>query len=107
VTVAAVVEGLAGIVIVWVSVLGWQGKLPRNGYAGVRTPATMRSDEAFRVANKVAAPLAVAGGVVMAAAGILAAVVPLRDVGYPVFGGTLLAVALIVLGATKGVHACR
>jgi uncharacterized membrane protein len=100
-------EGLAGVVIVWVSVLGWQQKLPRNGYAGVRTPATMRSDEAFRVANKVAAPLAVAGGVVMAAAGVVAAVIPLRYLGFPVFGGTLLAIALIVLGAMKGVRACK
>ncbi len=49
--------GVAGL-------LGWLERLPRNRFVGVRTPATLRDDRAFRLANKVAGlPLAVAGAV--------------------------------------------
>lgn len=48
-----------------ITVVGWLGlaeRLPRNRFGGVRTSATLRSDEAFRVANKVAGlPIMVAG----------------------------------------------
>ncbi len=52
---------LAGLGLIWLAVASWQGRRPRNGLAGVRTRATMRSDQAFKVANKVAAPLTAAG----------------------------------------------
>jgi hypothetical protein len=55
--VPAVIVILAGLGLIWLAVASWQERLPRNGLAGVRTPATMRSDQAFKVANKVAAPL--------------------------------------------------
>ena len=49
--------GLAGL-------LGFLERLPRNRFVGVRTPATLRSERAFVVANKIAGlPIAVAGGV--------------------------------------------
>jgi uncharacterized membrane protein len=54
---------LAGPALVCVGVLGWRGRLPRNRFAGVRTPAALRSDAAFRAANRVAAPPVVAAGV--------------------------------------------
>lgn len=81
--VGGVILALAGLVVIGVAIRGWQGRLPRNFVAGVRTPATMRSDEAFQIANKVAAPLAVAGGAVM------------------------VAVVLIVIGAVHGARAVR
>jgi hypothetical protein len=55
---------VVGVGIGVVGVLGWRERLPRNRFGGVRTPATLRSERAFRVANKVAGPpLAVAGSV--------------------------------------------
>ena len=67
-----IVTILAGIVLVWVAVAGWRGRLSRGLPIGVRTPSTMRSDEAFAVANKAAAPLGAAGGGVVALGGVLA-----------------------------------
>ena len=109
----AVVIGIGAIVIasggilIWVAVVSWQGKLQRNWAAGVRTSSTMRSDEAFAVANKAAAPLAGAGGVVMALGGVLCMVVPKRLFGLPLFSGVVIGLALCIVGAVIGVRACK
>ena len=103
----AIVEVLAGFIIMWVAIRGWQGRLPRNGAVGVRTPSTMRSDAAFETANKAAAPLAAAGGVVLAACGVLAAVLPRHLFGGFVFGGLGVFLLLCLLGAATGVRAAR
>ncbi len=55
-------------------VVGWRGlrgRLPRNRYAGVRTPATLCSDEAFELGNRVAAPAILAAGGVSAVSGVV------------------------------------
>jgi uncharacterized membrane protein len=62
----------AGGGLVTVGLLGWRQRLPRNRFAGVRTPATLRSDAAFVAANRVAAPPVFAAGAVCAAGGVLA-----------------------------------
>jgi SdpI/YhfL family protein len=57
---------LAAAVLMTVAVLGARGRLRHNPWAGVRTPATLASDEAFTVANRVAAaPLGAAGTVAL------------------------------------------
>ncbi|GAB1512048.1 hypothetical protein JCM33774_40900 [Actinophytocola sp. KF-1] len=59
------------MVVASVGVLGFLERLPRNRFGGVRTPATLRDDETFRVGNKVAGlPIAVAGVVGIAGGGI-------------------------------------
>lgn len=55
-----------------VGLLGWRRRLPRNRFAGIRTPATLRSDAAFAAANRVAAPTVLAAASVCAIAGTLA-----------------------------------
>lgn len=65
------VLAVAGPALLSVAVLGWRGLLPRNRVAGVRTPASLRSDAAFCAANRVAAPPVVAAGVVCATGGAL------------------------------------
>ena len=67
----------------------------------------MRSDAAFETANKAAAPLAVAGGVVLAVCGVLGAVFPRRFAGVFIFGGVGVFLVLCVLGAGIGVRAAR
>ncbi|GAA3463625.1 hypothetical protein GCM10018963_56380 [Saccharothrix longispora] len=42
-----------------VGCLGMAERLPCNRFAGVRTPATMRGDAAFKAADKAAGPLGV------------------------------------------------
>lgn len=60
---------VAGLPLVVVGLLGLTERLPRNRYAGVRTAATMRNEDAFRVGNKVAGlPTAVGGGIGVAGA---------------------------------------
>src|ERR1700683_851866 len=103
----AIVEVLAGFIIVWVAIRGWQGRLPRNGAVGVRTPSTMRSDAAFETANKAAAPWAGAGGAILAVCGVLAAVLPRPLGGVFIFGGVGVFLVFCVLGAASGVRASR
>ncbi len=55
-----------------VGLLGWRRRLPRNRFAGIRTPATLRSDAAFVAANRVAAPPVLAAAAVCAVGGALA-----------------------------------
>lgn len=54
---------LVALALLTVAALGWRQTLPRNRFIGVRTPASLRSDETFRLANRVAAPALLAGGV--------------------------------------------
>jgi len=63
---------VAGAGLLAVGLLGWRRRLPRNRFAGVRTPATLRSEAAFSAANRVAAPPVLAAGAVCAAGGALA-----------------------------------
>ncbi|MGH3822233.1 MAG: SdpI family protein [Pseudonocardiaceae bacterium] len=62
---------LAGAGLLSVGVLGWRRQLPRNRFAGIRTPATLRSEPAFIAANRVAAPPVLAAAVVCAVGGAL------------------------------------
>ena len=55
------VLGLGALVI---AAAGWQGRLDRRGRWGVRTRAASSSDSAFAVANRVAAPVGAAAGLV-------------------------------------------
>lgn len=89
-----------------ITVTGWRGlrgTLPRNRFAGVRTPAAMASDEAFALANRVAAPATLAGAAVMVVVG--ACVLALRG-GSTLFlllvVGLLGATALIMVGGVLG-----
>jgi hypothetical protein len=69
--VVALVPLVVGLVVASVGVLGFLERLPRNRFGGVRTPATLRDDETFRVGNKVAGlPIAVAGVIGIAGGGI-------------------------------------
>lgn len=90
----AVVPLVVGLLIGVVGVLGLRERLPRNRFGGVRTPATMRSDQTFRVANKVAGlPVAVGGavGVVSGVVGLVAASLLVAGVGFAGMFGIALA----------------
>lgn len=56
--------------------LGLRGALSRERGAGVRTAATLRGDESFRVANRVAAVPTLAGGAVGVLTGIAGLLIP-------------------------------
>lgn len=98
----AFVPLVVGLVVAAVGLLGFLERLPRNRFGGVRTPATLRDDETFRVGNKVAGlPIAVGGlvgviggGVAMLTAGTTAIVVAV----LALLGTLVIAAAGGVLG---------
>jgi hypothetical protein len=53
--VAGLVMMVGGAAMVWIAWLGSQHRLPRNGWAGIRIPSTMRSDQAWEAAHSAAA----------------------------------------------------
>jgi len=65
---------LAGVALITVAVLGGCSRLRRNRFAGVRTSATLASDEAFVLANRVAAaPIGAAGSIALVGGAVLLA----------------------------------
>jgi hypothetical protein len=101
--VIALIPLLLGVLVGWGGFLGWRERLPRDRGAGVRTAATLRSDEAFRLGNRVAALPTMAGGAVAVLAAIAASVMPTS-------GGLIIAtlvglvgmIALVAVGGMLG-----
>lgn len=79
----------AGLLIVAVAVKGWRGDLARNKMVGIRTPATMASDEAWHVAHRLAGPWMIAGS--------LGAIVPGAVLLFRPTNGTATATIMIGL----------
>jgi hypothetical protein len=95
--VVALVPLVVGLVVASVGVLGFAERLPRNRFGGVRTPATLRDDETFRVGNKVAGlPIAVGGAV-----GILGGGAALAMTGT----AAIIVTAVLALLGTLGIAA--
>jgi len=88
---ALVVLGVAGLALGTVGYLGWRAQLPRNRFAGVRTPSSMRSDDTFRVANQVA-------GVPVMVAGLIGPLGGLVAFFLPSAAATTTALVIVVLG---------
>ncbi|MGH3879957.1 MAG: SdpI family protein [Actinophytocola sp.] len=94
----ALVPLVVGLVVAAVGVLGWLERLPRNRFAGVRTPATLRGDRAFRLANKVAGPPLTAAGLV----GVVSGAMGLAAGTVVVLVGLVGMVAIAVAGGVLG-----
>lgn len=98
--VASVLFAVA-VVVGGVAVAGMTGRLPRNRWAGVRTPDTLASEETFRLANRIAGPTLAAAAVLLVIGGIgalalgtvgglaLAAVAVLASLMIAGYGGTV------------------
>lgn len=63
--IASVALFVLAVAVAVIALAGLAERLPRNRWAGVRTPDTLRDEEAFALANKVAGPT------LLAAAGLL------------------------------------
>jgi uncharacterized membrane protein len=101
--VVALLLFLPAAVAVVTGVLGLTGTLPPNRFFGVHTEEALRTEEAYRVANRVAGPTSVGAGLLLAAAGAIALVAPVW-VGLAA-AAVALVVALFTLGA--GVNAAN
>lgn len=92
---------IAGLAVAYVGVRGLRGSLPRNRFAGVRTPASMRDDDTFRIANQVAGAPVIGGGVL---AVLCAATIPAMPTTAAVITVTVIAaVGLLLLVGAGGV----
>ena len=87
--------------ITWVGWLGWQEKLPRQRWAGIRTRYALANDEQWKAVHRYGAPYLIFGGVA-AFAGALA-MLPFAIAGAlpAAFGASVL----IALGLIIGVSA--
>lgn len=92
---------LAALALAVVAVLALTGRLRRNRWAGVRTPATLAGAEAFTVGNRVAAPPVLAAAVLL----FLAAVAEFSEAAVAPVAMVLCvagAAALVVVGGVLG-----
>ena len=96
--VAAVVLA-GGIAVLVTGIAGLRARLPRNRFVGVRTPATMRDDDAFALGNQVAAPATIASGAVLALTGASA---PLLGSALVLVIGLVGGVGLLLAGGLVG-----
>ncbi|MGW4355938.1 SdpI family protein [Nocardia sp. NPDC004582] len=94
--VALILFVLAAVAVV-TGVLGLTGTLPGNRYFGVHSDAALKTEEAFKLANKVAGPTSIVAGLLLAAAGAVALV----SGGVPALVLAVIAVviALFTMGA--------
>lgn len=82
-----------------IGVAGLTGALRRNRWGGVRSPETLRSDETFAVANKVAAPGYLGSGLILLVTGLIGLVIGSWGVVVALFG---MVVAVLVISAVGG-----
>ncbi|GAB0106635.1 hypothetical protein JMUB6875_56210 [Nocardia sp. JMUB6875] len=94
--VALILFVLAAVAVV-TGVLGLTGTLPGNRYFGVHSEAAVKTEEAFKLANKVAAPTSIVAGLLLAASGAVVIVAG----GFPalIVAVVSVVIALFTLGA--------
>ena len=108
VPVAALLVLLAGLSLVTAR-RGWSGTLARTGRLGLHSAAASESDEAFRMANRVAAPVVGGAGVVGIVLAVLVVILPVPTVATIVLGVLAIAAVLVLLvvGGALGEQAAR
>ena len=88
---------------------GWAGTLRRDGRLGVHSQAAMAGDDAFAVANKVAAPVVAGAAVVAVVAAIVVLALRLPAAAATVIAviGLIGALALLLVAGSMGERAAR
>ena len=107
---AGCVLAAAGSLVAFIGRLGRQGRLPRQHWAGIRTPSTMRSDDAWRVAHRAGGLAMEVAGWIAAALGLLSVVLAPADLIGPEALPLVAAGVLLVgvsIGGVRGVRAAR
>lgn len=95
-----------------VGIVGWaaaRDRLPRQHWAGIRLPSTVRSDDAWYAAHRAGGPIIESGGALVASMGLLLMVFR-PDGNATTLVSLFLAVGLLVAvggGAVVGVRATR
>ena len=98
--IALVMLAFGGVLIAYIGILGFAGKLPRNRFAGIRTSRTLASDDAWRTAHTSGGPALVFGGVaVFAVALAFAPIAFAGKLGDTALVAVVIAAAGVLLGS--------
>ena len=91
---------IASVAVIFVGWWGWQEKLPRQHWAGIRTPYTLASDEQWKAVHRFGAPHMIFGGVAAFSAGL--AMLPFAIAGAVSdgFAAAVLFAIAVVIGAS-------
>ncbi|QGK71889.1 hypothetical protein GIY23_22425 [Allosaccharopolyspora coralli] len=98
-----------GVLLLVVAHRSAQERLGRNRFVGVRTSATMRSDDAFRIGNREAASATRLGGVISVVSGVAVLFAPAGGplgVGIAIVG-TAAMLGFVILGGVRGHRAAQ
>lgn len=104
----ALLQGGCGALVSVVTRRAAAGRLRRNGWAGIRVPSTLRSENAWQRGHLAAVPLSDLAGATFAVSGLVALVA--RDpaaFATVLLTGTLGATALLLGGVRRAVRAAR
>lgn len=93
----------SGVLLVWLARAAASGRLKRNSLAGIRTPRTMASDEAWMSAHVRAEGPTTLAGYLAAATGLSALLpVPVPVLATVLLVGCVAMLALVLHGARVG-----
>ena len=99
----ALVPIVLGVLVGFGGFLGFRERLTREGGTGVRTQAALRSEEAFKLANRVAGLPTMAGGAISVLAGLAGLAMPTTGgLIAAAFAGVLAMLVLVMGGGVLG-----
>lgn len=94
----ALVPIVLGVLVGFGGFLGFRERLTREGGTGVRTEAALRSEEAFKLANRVAGLPTMAGGAISVLAGLAGLAMPSTGGLVSAALAGVLAMLVLVMG---------
>ena len=94
----ALVPIVLGLLVGFGGFLGFRERLTREGGTGVRTQAALRSEEAFKLANRVAGLPTMAGGAIAVLTGLAGLAMPTTGGLVSAALAGVLAMVLLVMG---------
>ena len=101
-----VTMGGSGALLIWMARAAASGKLKRNSLAGIRTPSTMASDEAWLAAHVRAKRATLTTGYVAVATGAVALIpMPPAALAITVLAGAALMILVMMWGTRVGIKA--
>ncbi len=94
----ALVPVVLGLLVGFGGFLGFRERLTREGGTGVRTEAALRSEEAFKLANRVAGLPTMAGGAIAVLTGLAGLAMPTTGGLISAAVAGVLAMLVLVMG---------